>query len=494
MTDESNDPVPPSAWPKLQPLSGAIPPTMPQAWTCVALLHPFSPPQGTDQRPNSPFFQLCVAEITCMPGQFLSAQIAGCEYGTWWYMITPAGTQLSTDKGTTWTPVDMGWTLPSGPKGWFGADYSYASCAGRSPLNWMGPFMGQEVDWWKMPVAIPQLKSAPEEKVYAATWMWFNSQSQAPLRMMFGYGPPTPTQGDPNHLAVFQMYSFIYFPVFLALDSVPRPTAWSDPTFNGFQVGNPNGFKPFVWNQNFGMTAFMTPVNEAYNPLPTRVLYIWKPDSQYSVRPDRAQDTRMRYVYNQGNPKKILQETALLFGKAPPNISPPPYSGTGFLIDDYTNGTTGCINFGFAQEPPNWVSIPAVEGTLQATITNNMVICPNTTVTVYSVLFPPAGKNYPKSTYLWTWYAPFLPGDGTRSRPITFMQSQSGVNEGTSLALADYFYYQEYPPPPWLAPSNFALPPQCTSQPTAEAVAPAERHAFFGRMGGQVEAPEREKV
>jgi hypothetical protein len=82
MTERLNDPVPPSAYPSFQPMYGD-PPAMPQAWSCTALLHPFSPPFSTDPQPNNPFFQLCVANITCMQGQFLSAQIRGCLYGTW---------------------------------------------------------------------------------------------------------------------------------------------------------------------------------------------------------------------------------------------------------------------------------------------------------------------------------------------------------------------------------------------------------------------------
>jgi hypothetical protein len=69
------------------------------------------------------------------------------------------------------------------------------------------------------------------------------------------------------------------------------------------------------------------------------------------------------------------------------------------------------------------------------------------------ILRPP--PNYPEATYLWTWYAP-QDGTGTQSRPITFMQSQSGVNVGTSLALADYYYYQNFQQP--IDPSNFDIP------------------------------------
>jgi hypothetical protein len=115
---------------------------MPTAWTCTALLHPFSPPLSNNPQADNPFFQLCVATITYMEGQFLSAQIAGCTFGTWWYVVTPGGTQLSTDQGATWTNVDMGWTLPSN---WFGDQFANAACAGSSPLNWMA---AQTANWW----------------------------------------------------------------------------------------------------------------------------------------------------------------------------------------------------------------------------------------------------------------------------------------------------------------------------------------------------------
>jgi hypothetical protein len=450
MTTRSKDvdPVPPEAYPSFQPMPGPAP-AMPNAWTCTALLHPFSPPPSTDPQPDNPFFQLCVAGIAYMEGQFLSAQIAGCTYGTWWYLITPAGTQLSTDQGATWTNVDMGWTLPSN---WFGDQFPNAACAGSSPLNWMA---AQNVDWWKVPVPISN--SPP-----AATWMWFDSDSQLPVRMMFGNGPPSPTMGDPTQLALFQMYSFTYFPNFTALESVSQPTTWTNPTFPGFAAGNPNGYQNFVWNSNFGMTAFMTPVNENFNPLPTRVLYVWKPDAEYSVASDRAQDTLMQYQYNSGD---MRAQEALLFGEAPKGVAPPPGSDIAYLITTYHSALMTCAGgsqFPFPQEPPDWVSIPAVQGTLQATITGNPVECPDVTVTIYSVLFPPAPPNYPEATYLWTWYAPTPGGDGTQSRPVTFMQSQSGVGVGTSLALADYFFYQEFATP--IDPSNFTVPAACAGQ------------------------------
>lgn len=442
---DGNDPIPPSAYPSLRPVDGA-PPAMPAAWECVALLHPFSPPPSTDPQPDTPFFQLCLANIAYAQGGFLSAQIVGCEYGTWWYVVTAGGTKLSRDEGRTWEAVEVGWTLPSN---WFGAQLENAACAGSSPLNWMPV---RPVDWWKVPVPLP---SSPP----AATWMWFDSETNVPVRMMFGYGPPKPTLGDPTQLALFQMYSFTYVPVFGVADSLEVPEEWTAPAIPGFAVGNPDGLENFVWNPNFGFTALMTPVNERFNPLPTRILYVWKPDAEYAVASDRAQSSVMLYTYNEGTTR---EQEALLMGPAPPGTPPPVDSDTGFLVTVDEDGTETCIGgskFPFPQEPPDWISIPAVQATIRATITDNPVLCPGETVTVYSVLFPPAPPNYPDATYLWTWYSPFPGSDGTRSRPVTFMQSQSGVGVGTSLALADYFYYEELADP--IDPANFMVPAAC---------------------------------
>jgi hypothetical protein len=427
---------------------------MPTAWSATVLLHPFSPPLSTDPKPDTPFFQLCVANIVCVQNMFLSAQIKGCDYGQWWYMITPETTELSTDNGLSWHSLDMGWSLPHN---WFGAQAANASCAGASPLNWMS---GNSVNWWKIPVPIPQ------SQLKAATWMWFDPATDAPLRMMFGYGPPLPTKGDRTQLALFQMFSFTYFPVFRALsanETPDRPTEWTEPQFEGFALGNPNGYKDFVFSGNFGMTAHMTPVNEAFNPLPTRVLYVWKPDSEYATFTDRAQSTIMNYHYNPNQP--IASQEALLTGPAPASVSPkPPYSAKGFLNTINTDGSQSCVGgakFPFPQEPPNWLMIPAEQATIHATITNNPVVAPNNVVTVFSVLFPPAKPNYPEATYLWTWYSPIAGTDGTQSRPVTFMQSQSGVGLGTSLALADYFYHQNFSAP--IDPANFVVPAACAN-------------------------------
>ena len=450
-------PIPEIVFPEFQPCPpGSQPPTLPSAWSCVALLHPFSPPLPNPPDPDTPFFELCTAWVTYVEGEGMDAQIIGESGKTWWYRILPIilpddGTNLSIlsmDRGETWKQVDMGWTLPS--TSWLSAD---ASCAGVSYLNWM---QAQELAWWRDPDPSP----SP-----AATWFWFNADGPAanlPFRMMFGAPPPSPYRGDPSKLAFFQMYSFVYFPQFSPGGRIPQRWHGIPPIF-GFSWGNPNGYQLFEWNSNFGMTTFMTPVDKNTNPLPTRVFYRWAPDGEYKSLTDRAQSTWMVYNYNPTSP--TLYVDAYMYGIAPPQIAPPPAnSGSNFLFTQSRNGTPDCTTLkiegvALGQQLPNWVSTPGVEGTIRATLANHPTLCPDNTVTIVSVLFPPS-ETYTEGRYLWTWYSPFPGSDGTRSRPVTFMESASQIGKGTSLALADYFYYEEFRQP--IEPHYFEAPAVCT--------------------------------
>jgi hypothetical protein len=449
------DPVPPSAYPVLAPVSGP-PPAMPPAWTATVLLHPFGPPPSEGPVADVPFYQLCVGTLDFAAGRYLSARIVGCSSGRWWYVVTPAGTRLSVDGGATWSDVTSGWTLPTD---WYGARASTAACAGSSPMNWMSD---RALAWWKITVPLSDPQGPP-----GATWMWFDAATNDPVRMMFGCPPPSPLMGDPTQLAFLQMFSLTYFASFETLSGggpPEAPAAWAEPTIPGFRVGNPEGFKPFAWSTNQALTAFSTPVNGNFNPLASRTLYVWKSGADYKVYTDRAQSTLMLYTYNPDQPagaKPIDTVTSLLTGIAPKGVTPPPHSGTGFLSTVYRDGTQSCEsgkNFPFGAEAPDWISTPGVQGTIRATISDNAVLCPNTVVNVWSVMFPPA-TNYPDGTYLWTWYAPVPGTDGTASRPVVFMQSDSGVNTGTSLALADYFYFEDLKTP--IDPANFDIPAVC---------------------------------
>lgn len=418
------------------------PPTLPSSWQCTALLHPFSPPPSQGPAEDVPFFQLCVATIGYVEGKLLSAQLSAVDgSGTWWYKVTSEGTTLSTDEGATWHTADTGWTLPT--PSWLSSDATWFA---KAPLNWLS---GQEYDWWKEPAATPITGSTP------TTWMWFN-EAGLPFRMMFGGPPPTPYKGRPQHLALFQNFSFTYFPSFEAT-STPITDRWSPPEIPGFQAGNPEDYQLVVWRPSLVMTTLMTPVDAKSFPLPTAVFYEWKPDDQYRVLTDRGQNTLMWYLFN---PQSSIEvQEALLFGVAPKGMTPPKNAGSGYLINDPKKGTLSCKSMSLGEEPPGWARIPAVDGDIHAVVTDNPALCPENVVTIISVLFPPT-KEYPDGRYLWTWYSPFPGSNGTHSRPVTFMESASNIAEGgTSLALADYFSYSEDLPE--IPPDVFTIPSAC---------------------------------
>ncbi len=431
-------------------------PTLPSTWEATALLHPYGPPPSDGSGGDVPFYQMCVAKIGYKEGVVLSAQLTGVDSGgTWWYKVTPQGTTVSTDQGKTWSTIDIGWTLPT--TSWF-SSAAGATWFASAPINWMS---NQSYDWWKQPV--------PNSN--ATTWMWAGSNG-LPFRLMFGAPPPTPTTGDPAQLALFQNFSFTYFPAFQAVSS-PNVEQWTPPQIPGFQFGNPEGYELVVWRPSFGMTTLMTPVDSKSFPLPTIVMYQWKPDADYRLLTDRAQATFMYYVYNPGS--GIDSQEADLFGAAPAGVNPPPNSGNGFLITGKTDGTQTCESMGLGEEPPNWAGIPAVQGTIHATVTNNPALCPGEVVTIISVLFPPTPE-YPDGRFLWTWYSPFPGSNGTHSRPVTFMESASSIAEGgTSLALADYFTYAEFDTP--IDPGIFTLPSECSGAGKAA----AKRHLLVAR-------------
>lgn len=432
---------PPPVFPPTSPLS---PPVLPQCWEATAVLHPFSPLQPGGN-PGDPFFELCIANIYYQENQAFSVQLLGSSGRTWWYWIDQANvTHLSTDQGGNWTTVTTGWELPS--TSWIA---SAGRCFASGPLNWITEAAGQSVDWWTQP-------AGPK----AATWMWFDSVAGVPVRMMFGAPPPSFNTGAPGELAVLQNFSFTYFPTFTPRS--PGQISWSTPSIPTVQFGNA-GLQLFEWSTNFGMTVMMTPVDSASNPMPTQVMYHWAVDG-YQNLPDRAQQTAMNNEYN-GGPAWVV---ALMFGAAPSGLrDPSPLAGNSLLYTVNSNGNvtscaplTGPGGMRLAAEPPDWVKIPGVQGTIQAVVTNDSVLSPNEQVAIVSVLFPPSDEYpaYSESRYLWTWYSPLSP-DGSSARPVTFMESASTISVGTSLALADYSDYQIFPTP--IDPGHFTVPTQC---------------------------------
>jgi hypothetical protein len=450
-------PVQPSATPPAQPV---LPPT----WTATAVLHPFSPPPMAPRFPFGPvpenpwpFFELCIANVAYVENQYLSVQLLGASQRTWWFYISQEGTSLSTDEGANFKFIDTGWAIP--PVNWVPQEGRYFA---SGPLNWMEG--APSVDWWTQPVAGSN----------AATWIWYDTITQAPVRMMFGAPPPSYTTGTADQLAVFQNFSFTYFPTFSP--NSEAPLKWVTPNIPTFEFGNPADLQLFVWSSNFGMSPMMTPVNFASNPLPTTTLYHWTPDSEYQELTDRAQKTTMSYVFNSTAPKAPQVDTALMFGAAPAAMpDPSPFAGHWFDYTQPNSGPTTCMmdpeGLVLGAEAPDWVSTSGEAGTIGAMISNDPVMSPNNAVEIVSVLFP-ASTQYPQGRFLWTWYSPTSP-DGTSARPVTFMESASSISEGgTSLALADYYDYQVFGQP--IPPSEFDIPPACNVSAKEAPAAPDE--------------------
>jgi hypothetical protein len=456
-------PVSPSATPPAQPV-------LYYCWEATAILHPFSPPPTSEQDP-SPFFELCIANIAFVENQYLSVQLLGASRRTWWYYISKAGTQLSTDQGQSFQFIETGWTVP--PANWVAKGRYFAT----GPLNWMEG--APSVDWWTQPVANSN----------AATWIWYDSTTQMPVRMMFGAPPPSSGTGFADQLGFFQNFSFTYFPTF-APRQEPGVPPWSMPDIPTFKFGNSSNLQLFVWSSNFGMSPMMTPVNAASNPLPTQVHYHWTRDANYQQLTDRAQVTQMSYVFNSQAPPDPQTDTVVMYGGAPAGMTnPPPFAGQ--WVDYTTNnaGFFGCtVNPGamvLGAEAPDWVSTPGEQGMIWATISNDPVVSPNNGVAIYSVLFPPSNQ-YPNGRFLWTWYSPFDGTNGARARPVVFMESASSISEGgTSLALADYYDYQEFTDP--IPPETFLIPLP-PGFPTEGSSSPAEL-AKADPVGGMAEEP-----
>lgn len=213
----------------------------------------------------------------------------------------------------------------------------------------------------------------------------------------------------------------------------------------------------FEWAQNQGISALMTPVNETYDPLPTRVLYRWDPDPKFKNGGTRGQSTLLHYT--KANPANRSLELALLTRKSPSNdadgynayyFNADAGPGKDGQIDSATSGP-----FPFGTQPPDWVTLGS--GKIHGVLHDNPDFCPGITVNMWGVLFPPSKPNYPDDTYLWTWQYP-VDATGKVCRPVVFMQSSSALGKGASLALADYFYFQDYGTTD-ISPDFFAIPP-----------------------------------
>jgi len=163
----------------------------------------------------------------------------------------------------------------------------------------------------------------------------------------------------------------------------------------GLQPGS-GGLPLPRWPDEFFMSCTMTPVNRP-KPMSTEVTYKWA---------SKSQRTRM-FMSDQQS-----ADDAALFG------------GNTHILTRFADGTwkrmTDIPKLGPPR--PDWAT--AGQGKIAATITNNPVLSPNTVTRIFSC---PVNPPY----QFWIWYS-------TDDTPVVFMQTAPKVEEGTSLALADY--------------------------------------------------------
>ncbi len=407
-------------------------PTLPAKWGAVGLLEGF-----TKQ-------QLVVGQMVydaSVPA--FRATLHGLENGSADLLVTDSTTYLL--YGSAETPTGCydlgatGWKPPA--QDWLGSD---AVCAGEAPLQQQG------VQWWKTKAT----GWTPQDP--ATTWFWYTDQDRLPWRTMFASPSAAP--------AVIGSFSMTYFPSFAALESTGLPAlvqmcSGAKP-FPGAKQGampdiqallaradQPAGSRGRAealipglslaacqqhplpqWPQQLGMTTFMTPVNFEYDPFPTEVLYQWSVQSQR---------TRMFQPPSSQN----FSEDALLI------------QGTGYDIYRQRSGGDTCSADLPGVPVPNWPSTD--QCSCMGVLENNPQLSPNETAMILNCsMVPPR--------VFWTWYTP-------QGRPIVFMETNSPADEGTGLALADYYSWQ---PGTSIPPGTFNVPSNCSSTssnaPTAE--------------------------
>lgn len=180
----------------------------------------------------------------------------------------------------------------------------------------------------------------------------------------------------------------------------------------GFKFGNLDLKLP-VWPQQFFMNCTMTPINRA-TPLSTEVTYDW---------PTMSQRTRMFEAPVQPVIDcQLFNQTAHIFRR----------------FEDGSYKRMADIP-GIGPARPDWAT--AGDGEIVATITNNPVLSPDT---VTRIFHNPVNPPY----QFWIWYS-------TNDTPVVFMQTAPTVDEGTSLALADY---KELQPTGLIDPHTFDIP------------------------------------
>ncbi|XP_066917720.1 uncharacterized protein [Clytia hemisphaerica] len=429
----SHKAIPPLHIPKIVTDEEPVRKPLPESWTAFALLHPFAEAQGDGAEKDFPFSKIGHAKISYdVHRALMNVLLINCEKQSWWFQISGNSnlTRMSRN-GTDWTDVDLGWSLPS--RDWIGPQEEYV---GHSPMNWMSNEV--DVDWWK------------KNNKNTSTWKWFDRKNNGlPFRLLFSAPPPSNVKGDPENLALFQMFSLSYIATFedhfteiedLHLNGIP---------ITGFKCGNLHDWPMFDWTHHFSMSALKIPVEYSHNPYPAKVYYHWKNDANYTGNPfDRSKSTIFYNDYNQADRLETIRSD--VFGHWD-GIEK--RDGVAYLtktsIDSWKTSCEKMLDGDqpMSQHPPWWPQLgqAKIMGIIEfpTNDTASTWVSPltgsNRKVAIVHLTFSPHLPNFPNSTSLWTWYdyEDFL--QGGNARPVFFMHSLPQANMEMSLSHADFF-------------------------------------------------------
>ena len=397
--------------PSLQECPTTKHPALPAKWTAAALLHPFYE--------GDPLLLAQLAYDGALGMMLQTNEWADGAAGTW--LITSGSVFHITgppNAPTACTNLGPG-PKPPGPD-WL--DDS-AQCVGVSSVQ------GRTATWWKT--------RSGSTKPPPTTWYWFDTTQGMPWRVMFAQ-----PELDAGLLGLFSFINLQQFetssdPLVRKLaqfcKAAPLRPRSIRSAFDVHAVDAASGTRAAaiaasasrpkvdfecgaaklpVFKTRFGMTTLMSSVSyDVKNPLPTRVYF------DAGVSPPAMRTTMFE------PDGKTLNDEALLSG------------GDGYLINPQS-----CELVLPGVPVVNWQEID--ECVCRASISGD-----------------PQWNQYPEQWVIecpledervfWMWYTP----DGI---PIVFMETAAPIDEGTSLALADYVRYVPqaaspvpYDPPPW---------------------------------------------
>jgi hypothetical protein len=160
-----------------------------------------------------------------------------------------------------------------------------------------------------------------------------------------------------------------------------------------------------IWPDTFFMTCIMTPVNRVI-PMSTEVLYNWQTIDLRTRMFNADQQSAIDAVENSVGTYQINR------------------------LADGSCSTDGDPLAGLGPPQPTWATSGG--GDIVATIIDNPDFCPGYTTRIFRELMDEEhGRQF------WIWYS--NSDQDIRDTPVVFMETAPPAQEGTSLALADYW-------------------------------------------------------